>query len=231
LKNCGTGLAITQIIARFGRSKEKRSDCKIVVWALVINPEGFIKYSGIFEGNLQDSKSPEKIVTTLRTKTSAEKRAPVVIDAGIATEENLQMLTVNNFDSVCVSRSKLKEYRIDKNNSPVVAEDKKHQKITLQKIESEHCNDFFLKIESEAKKQKELSMNNCFREGFEKGIESIKASLSKKSGTKVEQKVLERIGRLKQKYPSVARFYAIDYLIETNQPWRICTWGCLPTGW
>jgi transposase len=46
-------------IAKFGRSKEKRSDCKIVVLALVINPEGFIKYSGIFEGNIQDSKMLE----------------------------------------------------------------------------------------------------------------------------------------------------------------------------
>ena len=39
-------------LAKFGRSKEKRSDCKIVVLALVINPSGFIKYSGIFEGNI-----------------------------------------------------------------------------------------------------------------------------------------------------------------------------------
>jgi uncharacterized protein Veg len=55
-------------------------------------------------------------------------------------------------------------------------------------------------------------MNNRFQEGFEKGIEDIKSSLTKKNGTKVEQKVFERIGRLKQKYPSVARFYEIDYL-------------------
>lgn len=41
-------------LAKFGRSKEKRSDCKIVVLALVINAEGFIKYSSVFEGNMQD---------------------------------------------------------------------------------------------------------------------------------------------------------------------------------
>jgi hypothetical protein len=210
------GRKIHSKIAKFGRSKEKRSDCKIVVLALVINPQGFIKYSGIFEGNLQDSKSLETIVINLRTNTSSEKRATVVIDAGIATEENLKMLTDNNFDYVCVSRSKLKDYKINNDYVPVIVEDKKHQKITLQKVESEKYNDFFLKIESESKKQKEVSMNNSFQEGFEKGLEIISSSLSKKSGIKIEQKVAERVGRLKQKYPSIARFYDIKYIVETK---------------
>ena len=37
--------------AKFGRSKEKRSDCKLLVLALCINKEGFIRYSSILEGN------------------------------------------------------------------------------------------------------------------------------------------------------------------------------------
>jgi hypothetical protein len=184
--------------------------------ALVINPQGFIKYSGIFEGNLQDSKSLENIVTTLRANTSTEKRATVVIDAGIAMEENLKMLTDNHFDYVCISRSKLKNYKINNDYAPVIVEDKRHQKITLQKVESEKYNDFFPRIGSEAKKQKEVSMNNRFQEGFEKGLETISSSLTKKGGTKIEQKVFERTGRLKQKYPSVARFYDMDYVTETK---------------
>jgi hypothetical protein len=203
-------------LAKFGRSKEKRSDCKIVVLALVINPAGFIKYSTIFDGNMQDSKTLEKIVTNLRSQTSTTKRAVVVIDAGIATEENLTMLTENNFDYVCVSRCKLKDYKIDPNSLPVEIEDRKKQKIQLQKVVSEKHNDFFLKIESEAKRAKEVSMNNRFQEGFEKGLSIIAASLEKKSGTKKEEKVYERIGRLKQKYSSVSKYYEISYTVETK---------------
>ena len=40
--------------AKFGRSKEKRSDCKLLVLALAINTEGFIRYSSILEGNTTD---------------------------------------------------------------------------------------------------------------------------------------------------------------------------------
>jgi hypothetical protein len=184
--------------------------------ALVINPAGFVKYSSIFEGNMQDSKTLEEIVTNLRFQTSTAKRAVVVIDAGIATEENLTMLTENNFDYVCVSRCKLKDYRIAPDSSPVEIEDRKKQKIRLQKVVSKKHNDFFLKIDSEAKRAKEMSMNHRFQEGFEKGLSIISASLSKKSGIKTEEKVYERIGRLKQKYPSVSKYYEISYTIETE---------------
>jgi len=210
------GRKIGSKIAKFGRSKEKRSDCKIVVLGLVINPSGFTKYSDIFEGNMQDSTTLEKIVIKLRTKTSGTKRAVVVIDAGIATEENLEMLGKNEFDYVCVSRSKLKDYTIAPNSSPVEIEDKKKQKIQLQKVASGKHNDFFLKVDSQAKRAKEVSMNNRFQENFEKGLSIISASLDKKSGIKTEEKVYERVGRLKQKYSSVAKYYEINYLIETG---------------
>jgi hypothetical protein len=184
--------------------------------ALVINPAGFIKYSTIFEGNIQDSKTLEEIVTNLRFQTSTAKRAVVVIDAGIATEENLTMLTENDFDYVCVSRCKLKDYKISPNSSPVEFEDRKRQKISLQKVENEKHNDFFLKIDSQAKRAKEMSMNNRFQENFEKGLAIIAASLEKKSGIKTEAKVYERVGRLKQKYPSISKYYEISYVVETN---------------
>jgi hypothetical protein len=158
----------------------------------------------------------EEIVTNLRSQTSTTQRAVVVIDAGIATEENLTMLRENNFDYVCVSRCKLKDYKIDPNSSPVEIEDRKKQKIQLQKVISEKHNDFFLKIDSPTKRAKEVSMNNRFQEGFEKGLSIIAACLQKKSGIKTEEKVYERVGRLKQKYPSVYKYYEINYAIETE---------------
>lgn len=204
------------VLAKFGRSKEKRSDCKIVVLALVINAEGFIKYSSILEGNIQDCRTLESVLNGIRAKTSTTKRGIVVIDAGIATEENLQMLTENGFDYVCVSRSKLKDYSIDPASKVIEVQDKKRQKIKLQKVISAKHNDFFLKVDSEAKSAKEMSMNNRFQENFEKGLEAISGSLSKKSGIKTEEKVYERVGRLKQKYPSVSRHYSIEYETVTE---------------
>jgi transposase len=63
---------------------------------MVVNPQGFIKYSTIFEGNMQDCTTLKIIVNHLRSHTShSAKKGIVVIDAGIATDENLAMLTEN----------------------------------------------------------------------------------------------------------------------------------------
>ena len=44
---------------------------------------------------------------------------------------------------------------------------------------------------------------------FEEGIQHINDGILKKSGTKKLEKVHERIGRLKQKYPSIHKYYDI----------------------
>jgi hypothetical protein len=204
-------------LAKYGRSKEKRGDCKIVVLGMVVNPEGFIKYSTIFEGNMQDCTTLQAIVKNLRRSTSqSAQKGIVIIDAGIGTDSNLAMLAENGFDYICVSRSRLKDYKIVPGSEMVEVEDKKHQKIQLQKVASAKHNDYFLKVESEAKRLKETSMNNRFQEGFEKGLKAIAASLDKKGGIKIEGKVHERVGRLKQKYPSVSRYYEVEYSVGTE---------------
>jgi len=53
-------------------------------------------------------------------------------------------------------------------------------------------------------------MNEQFRSRFEAGLQQIANSLSKKGGVKQEDKVHERIGRLKQKYPSIQRHFDIE---------------------
>jgi len=64
-------------------------------------------------------------------------------------------------------------------------------------------------VKSKAKALKENSMNGLLSQRFEEGIQSIDQGVNKKGGTKKLDKVHERIGRLKQKYPSVHKYYDI----------------------
>ena len=198
-------------LAKYGRSKEKRSDAKLVVLGLVINPEGFIKYSSILEGNMADSKTLEGMIGKLRVNTSSSARkALVVIDAGIATDDNLKMILDNGYDYLCVSRSNLKIYNIEAGAATVSVTDNRKQKIELCRVKSDRNTDYYLKVESTAKELKERSMNDQFRSRFEAGLQQIADSLTKKGGVKQEDKVHERIGRLKQKYPSIQRHFDIE---------------------
>lgn len=203
-------------LAQFGRSKEKRGDCKLVVLAMVVNVEGFIKYSNIFEGNMSDSGSLPKIIDALRMQTSTEKRAIVVLDAGIATEKNLEILKGKGYDYVCVSRSKIKNYSIDPQGEIRHLIMKNNQFVTLQKIKTAQTTDYVLKVKSTGKAAKERSMKNKFEERFISEIGKVRVSLAKKYGTKKADKVNQRIGRAIEKYPSAAKFYEIEVITENG---------------
>ena len=197
-------------IARFGRSKEKRSDAKLIVLAVVINQEGFLKYSNIFEGNTADNTTLENMIDNLSSHTSVQDRKPIVVmDAGIATDDNIKLLRAKGYDYLCVSRSNLKTYEADTSCVPVMIKDKKLQPIELLKVRVENDNDHYLWVKSHAKALKEKSMNRLFAERFEQGLGQIKAGVSRKGGTKKLAKVWERIGRLKEKYPSIHKHYDI----------------------
>lgn len=213
------------VLAKFGRSKEKRSDAKLVVLGMVVNPEGFIKYSSVYEGNMADSATLIGTIKKLRTSSSdVSKKALVVIDAGISSEENLAAIRAENFDYLCVTRSKLKDYKTNDTSKPTTITDKRGQKIHLLKANVENCTDYYLKVKSEAKSIKEVSMNEQFRDRFVAELEKISNGLAKKSGIKKTAKIAERIGRVREKYPSIQKHYVIEYESDKNDIVTKITW-------
>lgn len=195
-------------LAKFGRSKEKRKDAKLIVLALVVNIHGFIKYSAIHEGNFSDSTGLEKVIDHL-DKHQTDKQKVVVIDAGIATEDNLKMISAKGYQYLCVSRTKLKDYEIDTSRLTVLMETKAKYNIVLKKVADQENRDYFLEVTSDKKGLKEKAMKTQFETRFELELEKIKSSLTKKGGVKSVDKVNQRIGRAKQKYTSVQARYNI----------------------
>jgi transposase len=213
-------------LAQFGRSKEKRSDAKLVVLGVVVNTEGFLKYSNIYEGNTADATTLAGIIEQMGERTSTTGRRPVVVlDAGIATEANIELLRSKGYKYMCVSRSGLKKYKACTDSSPVQVQDNKGQSITLQKVAVDNSPDRYLHVHSNAKQQKEESMKVQFTQRFEQGLQQIKESIGKKGGAKGYAVVWERIGRLKEKYPSIHRHYDIEVVkdakdIVTELKWQ-----------
>ena len=188
----------------------------MVVLALVINAEGFIKYSNLFEGNTNDSTTITQIITTLTERTSYMTQKPiVVIDAGIASEKNLTLIKELGYDYMCVSRTGMNKYQIDTQSNIVSVKDNLKKPITLQRVTVPDKDGHFILVHSEAKEAKERGMNEQAKTRFEAGLHQIKLGLTKKGGTKTIDKVYERIGRLKQKYQGINRYYVIA--IKQNQ--------------
>lgn len=203
-------------LAKYGRSKEKRNDAKLVVLAMVINIEGFIKYSAIHEGNYSDTSDISTLLTKLSVSTSAAKPI-VVMDAGIATEKNLETLTQNGYKYVVVSRAKIKDYKPVQQGKETYLLTKSKKIIRLQAVKTEKYTDSFLKVESEAKGLKEQGIKNRLEQGYERQLYLIKQSLAKPRGVKKLDKVQQRLGRAKQKYPSVHQLYNIYLDIDSSK--------------
>ena len=218
--------------AQYGRSKEKRSDCKLLVLALCINAAGFIRYSCILAGNTSDPDSLPAMVDTLATRcrvpVSPEQRVLVCLDAGIATDDNLVKIREKGYDYLCVSRSRQKDYELEPDAENVKVLDSRQQPISLTRVRHEEGGDYYLEINSPGKQLKEESMNRLFKERFEKELTKARESLSKKGGKKAYEKVIERVGRAIGKYPSISKYYVIDYIRDEKNPknmgdiqWRI----------
>src|SRR3989454_3256404 len=78
--------------AKRGYSRDKRPDCKQVVVGLVLDRDGFPKAHEIFDGNMQDRRSLDKMLDALEKRTGKRPGATVIVDRGMAFEENLEQI-------------------------------------------------------------------------------------------------------------------------------------------
>ena len=157
--------------ANFGRSKQKRSGNKLVGLALSIDDYGFVRYSKFYKGNISEPGTFEEMLCDVVSQMDMQNQKPVVvIDAGIATEENLKIIRSAGYgyDYVCVSRTTPKEYNKLSDKATAIS-DNRGNRIELTKILVEGKEDNFLHVKSSQKKKKEQSIDTKLTERLEVG--------------------------------------------------------------
>ena len=77
--------------AQRGYSRDHRPDCKQLVLALIVTPEGFPLTYEVFPGNRLDRTTLEHILDTIEKKFGKARRL-WVFDRGIVSEDNLELL-------------------------------------------------------------------------------------------------------------------------------------------
>jgi transposase len=212
------GQAAANPKAKFGRSKEKRSDCRLLTLGLVIDGAGFPKASQVFSGSQSEPETLLDMVKTLHRKDPTNNLKPtVVIDAGLATEKNLGQLK-EHYHYIAVSRKKIDPPDSD---DLILIKETKQNKVEAKRITGD--DEILLYCMSNLKQQKEHSMQSRIEQEFEEQLTLIAKSINKKGCTKRWDKVIERIGRKKEKYKQIARFYQIEVEERNKLAVRI-TW-------
>jgi len=175
----------------------------------VVNTEGFIKYSSVLQGNIADCQTLSAMIEKLAAHTCGPG-AVVVLDAGIATDENLKLITEKGYNYLCVSRTKLKDYKLIPDRLTVLMDTRSKQTIRLKSVTTAKSTDYYLEVKSQTKELKETGMKLQFEKRFEEQLQKIHTAIHCKGGIKKLDKVYQRIGRAKQKYPSVQQYYNIQ---------------------
>jgi transposase len=208
--------------AKRGRSKDKQNGRPLVTLGLVIDELGFPKKTEIFSGNISEGNTLLEMVDRLCEKKD-KKDTTVVFDAGIAKEENLRLLRNQGYQYVCVARNHPIEVTEIKRDGLITIKKDKQNKVEVQLVKA--GNEHILYCKSSAKEQKEQAMKGLFQKRFEDELRQIEQALKKKGGIKRYEKVVERIGRLKERYALIGQYYTINVTehkgIAIKLTWRL----------
>ena len=193
--------------AAFGRSKEKRTDCPLVTLALVLDGSGFPKKTHIFKGNISEATTLELMLNTL-----GSKEAIVVMDAGIATEDNIEWLNDNNYKYLVISRKRKQELP---DIEGVIVKNEPNNKVTTFLLKNEKESELYCHSESMARRT--TIMSEKYIERFTKELQKLSDGLTKKGSIKKYDRINQKIGRLKEKYSKVALQFDIKIIADDKK--------------
>ena len=195
--------------AKRGRSKEKRSDCPLVTLGLVLDGSGFVRRSRVFDGNVAECTTLEGMLTGL----NAPAGALVIMDRGIATEANLAWLVAQHYRYLVVSRGGARQFDV---SQAIAIETAAGDTLRIQKEMSADGKEVRLYCHSAGREAKEKSMLERFATGFEAGLQKLADGLQKPRGEKRHAKLMERIGRLKEKSRGASQHYLIELTTDAD---------------
>ena len=196
--------------AKYGYSRDKRSDCKQVCIALVVSRCGMPIGYEVFDGNRTDSTTVEEIVTTMEARYGKSNRV-WVMDRGMLSQANIRFLQEGGRRYIIgTPKSMLKKFErelLDKSWEHV-----------REGVEVKLCpspdgdEEMFILCRSRDRLEKEKAIFARFESRMEEGLKKIAASCEKKKQSLV--KIAERVGRLKGANSRAARLF--DVVVESR---------------
>src|SRR6266849_616116 len=217
------GLAAKNAKAKRGYSRDHRPDCKQVVVGLVVNRDGFPVTHEIFAGNTQDRTTLPTMLDRLRDRVGLKHGATVVLDRGMAYDDNIAELKTRKLDYVVASRQPernrwLAEFEDTDGFSPVLRApsplNPAQKKTTIEvktRVEDEQT---YVLCRSEQRIAKDAAIRAKHERRLLAEIDKLSRRIA--DGRLVKRdKINQAIGRLKERYPRVARYYTLVYDPQT----------------
>jgi transposase len=203
--------------ARRGYSRDHRSDCKQVLLALIVTPEGFPLSYEVLDGNRRDVSTLEEMLDAIERKHGKARRI-WVFDRGIVSEANLESLRRRGAAYlVGTLRSQLSQHeqRLARTEDWQKINDEVEVQIISQEgdgvagdaaaaMETER----YVLARSSARAQKERAMRLRVVRGLMRQLIGLRRSL-RNERLKDRDKLLVRVGQLKARYAKAWKYVRV----------------------
>src|SRR5262245_15453191 len=205
--------------AKRGYSRDHRPDCKQVVVGLVIGREGFPLAHEILAGNTQDRKTLGSMLDLLKGRVGLPKGSTVVVDRGLAYPENLQEIRDRKLHYVVAARQPERDSWLDDFEnaegfevmSRAPSPRTPFQKKSVVRVKAlTHRKEKIVLGTSSGRTAKDRAIRQQQEGRLLADLQRLQGRIAR-GRLKRELKIGEAIGRLKERYPRVARYYTVTY--------------------
>src|SRR5271157_2503190 len=209
--------------AKRGYSRDHRADCKQVVVVLVVSREGFPITHEVFAGNTQDRTTLAAMLDRLAERAGLRQGATVVVDRGMAFDDNLAEITDRKLHYVVASRQPERDRWLAdledtdgfapllRQPSPLNPAQKKTTIEIKTRVDGEKT---YALCRSEQRIAKDRAIRTKQEGRLRADLDRLAKRVAEKKLVKAE-KVNQAIGRLKERYPRVARYFDLSYDAQT----------------
>ena len=218
------GQALANPKAKRGYSRDHRPDCKQVVVGLVINRDGFPLAHEIFEGNQQDRGSLKSMLDRLGERVALKAGQTVVVDRGMSFDENLEEIRSRGLHYLVAARHPERERWLaefeGEGFSEVIRKPsprnplQKKPKVEV-KLERSGAETYVL-CRGQGRVEKDRAIRRKQEQRLIADLDKLTQRVAKGRLVR-EQAIGEAIGRLKERYPRVARYYQLQYVPEQKR--------------
>lgn len=205
--------------AKRGYSRDKRGDCKQIVVGLVLDRDGFPKAHEVFDGNMVDRRSLDTMLDALEKRTGKSPGATVIVDRGIAFDENLEQIRKRGLHYLVAGLQPERNQWLDELENDDGWEEvlrtpsprNAFQKKSRVEIKRRQKGDIvYILCRSEGRKEKDRAIRETHATKLLADLTKLQQRVAK-GRLKKEEKIQQAIGRLMERYPRVARYYDIAY--------------------
>jgi transposase len=151
------------------------------------------------------------IEALIKARPELARDRTVIIDAGLATEQSIQALKDQRFHYICVSRTLAEVVPEDTDDLQLIRENtEKTVKVEVKRFKKDQ--EVHLLCRSSGRKEKDRAIRTRQEQLFIERLTYFRDGLSKKGHTKRYAKVLEIIGRLREKYPRASKTFEVEVI-------------------